>query len=91
MNAPIPSPGEHMVYLVPSASNSTRTYRVDLIANGGAGECACKDWATRRGPAVKDGQPHGTRETLCKHLIAARRHFLNGLLASLAKQEEGKK
>lgn len=80
---------ERMVYSVWSDSNSKAPpYRVDLLANGGAGECSCKDWRTRRWSAIKAGFPHGTRATLCRHGIKARRHFLNALLKRMA-QEEG--
>ncbi len=83
---PVPE-GSRMVYLCPSASNPTRSHRVDLLGMGGAGECSCKDWATRRGPAIKAGMPPGTRATLCRHVLAVRRHFLNGLLAEMSRQE----
>lgn len=79
--------GERMCYNVPSSSNPKRTYRVDLIAQGGFGECTCKDWATRRGPAIKAGEPPGTRATMCRHVILARRFFLNSLLAEMAAAE----
>lgn len=78
---------ERMVYEVLSESRPGRTYRVDLLANGGAGQCSCKDWATRRWPAIKAGKQAGTRATLCRHGIKARRYFLNGLLARMAKEE----
>lgn len=63
-------------------------YRVDLLAFDGAGQCHCKDWSTRRWPAIRDGKPHGTRATLCRHGILARRFFLNNLLTMMAKQEQ---
>lgn len=78
---------ERMVYEVPSDTRAGRTYRVDLLANGGAGQCSCKDWATRRWPAIKEGRTAGCRATLCRHGIKARRHFLNGLLARMATEE----
>ncbi len=89
MTAPecIPSEGERMVYLVASATHPGRTYRVDLLAENGASRCACRDWDTRRGPAITRGEPHGTRATLCRHGIIARRHFLNALLADMARAE----
>lgn len=94
MNAPssipevIESEGERMVFLVRSATDPTKQYRVDLLAFGGAGQCHCADWGTRRWPAIRDGKPHGTRATLCRHGILARRYFLNKLLADMAKIEE---
>lgn len=85
------SEGERMVYIVRSASNPKRTYRVDLTAHRGAGECICIDWGTRRFPAIKAGEPIGTRRTMCKHVILARRYFLNKLLERLAEEENPKR
>lgn len=86
-----PTPREtadRYVYEVPSDSGK-RTYRVDLVAHAGAGQCSCTDWDTRRWPAIRDGKEHGTRATLCKHGIRVRRYFLNQVLAELAKKEGG--
>lgn len=81
--------GDRMVYKLQSFTKPLKpAYRVDLIANRGAGECSCKDWSTRRGPAIRAGEPIGTRRTLCKHAIMARRHFLNALLVELSKAEQ---
>ena len=60
---PIPT-GERMVWNVRSDTRAGRTYRVDLVANGGLGECTCKDWSTRRGPAGRAGASPGTRAVL---------------------------
>ncbi len=84
---PVPDGTARMVWLCPSASNPGKSYRVDLLAMGGYGECQCVDWATRRGPAIKAGMPPGTRATLCRHGIATRRLFLNQLLAEMSRQE----
>ena len=86
----IPSEGERCVYLVRSATHPTRRYRVDLLAFNAATGCSCPDWGIRRLPAIQAGQPIGTRRTLCRHGILARRHFLNALLQSLAKTEEAR-
>lgn len=79
----VPS-GERMIYLVRSDTNPARQHRVDLLAYAGYGECSCRDYATRRRPAVKAGAAPGSRAVLCKHLIAARRYFLNYLLRKMA-------
>jgi hypothetical protein len=79
---------ERFCYEVPSDRNPRVVYRVDLTAEGGYGRCSCTDWNTRRWPAIKEGKPMGTRETLCKHGMKARRHFLNKLLARLAQEEK---
>ncbi len=83
----IPSEGEYMVYSVLS-SNGKKRYRCDLLYGEGAGRCECVDWDTRRGPNIAAGEPLGTRRTLCRHLILARRFFLQGLLQRLAQQEQ---
>lgn len=79
---------ERMTYAVQSRTRKTVEYRVDLLANNGAGFCACTDWATRRSPAITRGEPMGTRLTMCIHVNAARREFLNALLQDLAKSEQ---
>lgn len=79
---------ERMVFSVSSESRQGVEYRVDLLAEGGYSRCSCTDWNTRRWPNIKAGQPMGTRGTLCKHGILARRFFLNQLLRRMA-QEEG--
>ena len=81
------STGERMVFQVQSRTDPKTRYRVELIAEGGATRCACRDWATRRWPNIKAGMPHGTRSTLCIHGIAARREFLNDLLHRIASDE----
>lgn len=84
-----PVPNERMVYAVRSVSNPGRhPYRVDLLANGGFGECSCVDWSTRRWPAIKEGAAMGLRSTMCRHVILARRLFLNGLLREMAAAED---
>lgn len=84
------SPNERMVFLVRSATHPKQRYRVDLTAHNGYGECICVDWGTRRGPAIKKGEPIGTRATMCRHVIAARNYFLNGLLRAMAESETQK-
>lgn len=85
----IPRPsGDRLVYDVPSDRNPKVCYRADIVANGGYGWCSCTDFATRRQPAIDRKEPMGTRAVLCKHLIRARRMFLNDVLPMLAKQEQ---
>ena len=78
---------ERMVFSVTSERNPQRAYRVDLTANAGAGECSCKDWATRRGPALRNGGEAWTAATMCKHVRAAGRTFLRDLLKAMADSE----
>src|SRR6185503_8890083 len=79
--------GDRMVFAVRSRTQPTRFHRVDLLSHGGYAMCSCTDWSTRRGPAIKAGHPPGSRATMCHHVILARRHFLNGLLATMAQSE----
>lgn len=83
------SVGERMVYIVRSDNAKTprKTYRVDLTANSGAGECACKDWGTRRLKAIRAGELTLTRKTTCKHFRKALAHFCRGLLRAMAESE----
>lgn len=80
--------GDYMCYQVPS-SKPGKSYRVDLIgpeSHPGYGQCQCTDWATRRWENIKSGHAMGTRSTMCKHVLFARRYFLNRLLVRMAKE-----
>lgn len=78
--------GETMRFRVESWSAPQKPHTVDLLAYEGAGECSCTDWSTRRGPAIKHGEPHGTPATCCRHVTAARHYFLNRLLREMAQE-----
>lgn len=80
-------PGETMRFHVESWSSPSRPHTVDLLAREGAGECSCKDWQTRRGPAIKRGERAGI---FCKHVLAARRYFLDGLLKRLSHEHRAR-
>jgi len=80
---------ERYVYEVRSERPPHNVYRVDLVANGGYGFCSCRDFQTRRGPAIKRGDPIGSPATLCRHTKEARFYFLNTLLKRLAAEEDG--
>lgn len=85
----IPRPsGDRYVYEVPSDRNPKVCYRVDLTANNGAAVCQCKDWATRRQPALDRGEKPWTQATSCKHSRRAAWAFLQDVLPMLAKQEQ---
>lgn len=79
--------GDRMVFHVRSARNPAKAYRVDLTANGGAGECSCPDWGIRRRPALRDGVEPWSPQATCRHVRLAGRHFLKGLLQAMAKSE----
>ena len=85
--APIPT-NERMVFLVPSDRNPKVRYRVDLLANNGAGWCQCTDFATRRQPAIDAGGEAMTAACQCKHLRKAVRCFVRDLFAAMAKSEQ---
>ena len=87
MTEATPIESERMCYRVRSRTNPARTYRVDLLACAGYGRCACADWETRRWVNIREGLPMGLRTTMCHHVIVARRHFLNGLLKTMAANE----
>jgi hypothetical protein len=83
--------GDRMCFWVSSsraAKGSQIRYKVDLTGMGGYGTCQCLDWAIRRCDNIVKKLPMGSREVLCKHVTAARNHFLNGLLIAMAKSEE---
>lgn len=71
--------GERLRYRVHSEARPQNVYLVDLLANGGQGECTCKDWSCRCWPIVREGG-----KARCKHITAARAHFLDHLLATMA-------
>ena len=77
---------ERMVYSVES-DTAPHPYRVDLLANGGIGQCSCRDWETRRSPAIRAGAAIGTPASMCKHVLRARNYFLDGLLTTMASTE----
>ena len=79
---------ERYVYSVPSDRNPRVCYRVDLTANKGATFCSCTDFATRRQPAIDEGKPILTNETLCKHGKRALWQFLREVMPRLAAEED---
>ncbi len=86
-SSPVSPTGDRMCFRVQSSRIPEWNYIVDLTGEEGRSTCTCIDWAVRRGPAIKAGGVIGTREVMCRHVIAARNYFLNGLLASMAKSE----
>lgn len=76
-----------MVFLIRSDTNPKVQYRCDLLANKGAGRCACIDFATRRQPKIDAGAPAWTADTVCRHTKRAAWHLLRLTLADLAAKE----
>lgn len=80
---------ERYVYSVSSETNpNLPPYRVDLLANNGAGACSCIDHATRRQPNIDAGADPFSRECACKHVRAVQWYFLSTLLRALANREK---
>ncbi len=79
---------ERMVYEAVSEGNKAVKYRVDLLANGGAGRCSCVDFATRRQPAIDAGQEWLLNITTCKHLREAIRQFNVSLFKRMSVEED---
>jgi hypothetical protein len=95
MSAALPAPaapavaptGDRMVFLVVSETNPRNRYRVDLIANNGAGQCTCPDFRTRKQAAIDAGAESWTHRTSCKHSRRAARHVMRETFAAMAKSE----
>lgn len=81
--------GERMVFQVRSDDKPGKRYRVDLLANAGAGHCACPDFGIRRQPAIDEGKPIWTKATSCKHTRRAAWHVIRTTFPAMAKEKEG--
>jgi hypothetical protein len=81
-----PIPGEPLRYYVESWSSPSRPHIVDLAENQGNGACSCRDFVTRRQPNIDKLMPLFSRETSCRHVIAARRHFTIHTLTDIARE-----
>lgn len=88
MLAKIITTQDRMVYSVASEKSLTKRYRVDLLDNNGSGRCSCIDHGTRRQPFLTAGGDGFLTSGYCKHVRAARDHFLKSLLIAMAKSEE---
>lgn len=78
--------GEPLRFRVRSSSFPNAAHIVDLSEHGGSGLCLCTDFLLRREVAIKQGAPLFTRQTQCKHILAAREFLLNNFLRAAAKQ-----
>ena len=76
-------PHEPLRYHVESW-RSRDPYLVDLTENQGNGECNCADFITRRNIAIRDGAELFSDKTMCVHIKACRRHFVNTTLRAMA-------
>jgi hypothetical protein len=84
--APIPTT-DRMVFIVPSGRDSRVRYRVDLLANLGAGWCQCPDFAARKQPNLDAGMTTWMAATSCKHTRRAMRYVMRRTLGELANRE----
>jgi hypothetical protein len=57
-------------FWVESRSEPGHSHLVDLVANGGRGECGCDHWKFRCQPAIKEG-----KAMRCSHIDAVRDHI----------------
>lgn len=90
--------GELGRFQVESLTNTSEAYMVDLLANGGRGECSCTDWLINCRANLKKfeddklreygqpGKPNPDRQQ-CKHIYIAKRQFVNDMLYHLSKQQ----
>jgi hypothetical protein len=75
--------GEPFRFWVFSRSRPKRPHFVDLLANGGAGECTCEDWICRRWPRIRSQE----RTALyCRHVLCARDHVVTAALRECARR-----
>jgi hypothetical protein len=84
---PVQETVERMVFLVRSDTHPRRQYRVDLLANDGAGRCACTDFGTRRQPNIDAGGEPWSKACSCKHARRAAWYLLRITLKALADEE----
>lgn len=76
--------GEALRYRIESWTTPKTPHLVDLSENQGNGSCSCRDFITRKGPAIREGAQLFTRDTSCRHLVAARKHFTIQTLGDIA-------
>lgn len=78
-------PHDHVLrYRFESDTRPDIAHVVDLGANDGFGECSCEDFVYRIQPAIRAKLPNTQR---CKHLVAAREHLLNQVIARITETE----
>lgn len=92
-------PHDHILrYRFDSEARPDIAHVVDLGAFGGFGECSCEDFVFRIRPELCSNR-HGNTPSYdvtdesklrrCKHLIAAREHLLNQVIARVCDGENG--
>jgi hypothetical protein len=79
-------PGEVGRFRAESWSHPQRPHLVDLLDRTPIGSCSCLDYTTRRWPAYKLSLIV-SNDHRCKHIRAAREHFLNLILEDMAETQ----
>ncbi len=87
-------PHDHVLrWRFESASRPDVSHVVDLAAYGGFGECSCEDFCYRVRPALMADDGTFTSRAAgvqrCKHLLAAREHLLDLVIARVREGERG--
>ena len=81
--------GERFRFYVQSRTNARSGYLVDLLANKGLGECACKHWQTTIWPRIRNGKVTiEDPDSRCWHIAQARFFLINEILSECAAREE---
>lgn len=78
--------GETGRFRVQSKSHPQRPHMVDLLDRTPIGSCSCLDYTTRRWPAYKLSLITSDAYR-CKHIKAAREHFMNLILEEMAEKQ----
>lgn len=80
-----PVKGEIAAFSVESDRKGHIPYRVDLACYGGNGRCDCPQYRIRMEPVVSRGENCGV-PIRCKHILRARRFFVDELIAKLLRE-----
>lgn len=78
-------PHEKFTFRVESESKPGHWHVVGWLDDPRAPVCTCRDYQTRRRPAVDRGEPLFTASTCCKHIQAVNRHLLLSIHQKLIK------
>lgn len=68
-----------------SSSRPGQAHQVDIGAWHGNGSCTCEHFQFRILPQLQKwaGSPNPGRSTRCRHILAARRSFTDGMIARI--------
>lgn len=71
------------------SNNGKEIYKIDLLGDGGNGECSCPDYQFRKKPMLRDGCIPSSA-TRCKHILQARNIALT-LIIDAVNEENGRR